>query len=313
VGLVGIYPQAIIRSWDASLGDGRRLPAADIANGIVAAAHAGRSVINLSLGGPDHDRAIDVAVEQAVRSGSLVVAASGNDGEDGNELSYPGANPHVLTVGATDQSDGPASFTTRSPFVDLSAPGVDIPVASALDDSWQPESGTSFSSPMVAGAAAWLWTARPTLDASQVAEILRRSARDVSTPGYDDATGYGILDVAAALAAPTPQADLPEPNDQASQATVVTTPKSTSRTVGGRVLAYDDPMDVLRVWLPAKKTVRIGVTSDGVSVSLAGVSRAGTSFTLSVRNTGKARNGYLIVTPQSGVRDAAYTLKLSVK
>ena len=55
---------------------------------------------------------------------------------------------------------------------------------------------------MVAGAAAWLWTVRPDLNADQVAQILRLSARDVATPGYDTATGYGILDLAAALASP---------------------------------------------------------------------------------------------------------------
>src|SRR6476659_2349737 len=64
VGLIGIYPQAVIRSYDASLGDGTRLPPADIANGILAAARAGRSVINLSLGGPGHDRLIDAAVTE---------------------------------------------------------------------------------------------------------------------------------------------------------------------------------------------------------------------------------------------------------
>jgi hypothetical protein len=313
VGLVGIYPQAIIRSYDASLGDGTRLPSADIANGILAAARAGRSVINLSLGGPGHDRLIDAAVTEAVKSGSLVVAASGNSGEEDNEVSYPGANPHVLTIGATNDKDAPASFTTRSPYVDLSAPGVDIPVASAIDDDWQPESGTSFSSPMVAGAAAWLWTVRPTLDASQVAEILRTSARDVNTPGYDDATGYGILDVQAALAAPTPARDLPEPNDDTSQATAVTSAARTATTVSGRVIAFDDPRDVLRVYLPARRTLSVKVASTGVGLTVAGVSRTGKSFTVSVRNRSKARSAFLTVKPQSGVRDASYTLTISAR
>src|SRR3954451_5116082 len=313
VGLVGIYPQAIIRSYDASLGDGTRLPSADIANGILAAARTGRSVINLSLGGPGHDRLIDAAVTAAVKSGSLVVAASGNSGEEDNEVSYPGANPHVLTIGATDDADAPASFTTRSPYVDLSAPGVDIPVASALDDSWQPESGTSFSSPMVAGAAAWLWTARPTLDASQVAEILRTTARDVSTPGYDEATGYGILDMQAALAAPTPARDLPEPNDDTSQATSAPSAAKTATTVSGRVMAFDDPRDVLRAYTPARKTLSVKVTSTGVAVTVAGVSGTGKSFTVSVRNGTKARSSFVTVKPQSGVRDATYTLKISAR
>jgi subtilase family protein len=311
VGLVGVYPEAVIRSYDASLGDGTRLPAAEIARGIVAAAQAGRSVINLSLGGDTPDPAIDAAVAQAVRSGSLVVAASGNSGDFDNAISYPGADPHVLTVGATDQNDRPASFTTRSSYVDLAAPGVDIPVASALDNSYQAEDGTSFSSPMVAGAAAWLWTARPTLDASQVAEILRTTARDVNTPGYDEATGNGILDVAAALAAPTPLADSPEPNDSVATATPLTTRVAPAKSVSGRVEMFEDPRDVYRIWLPARKRVAIRVNSTGVGVSLAGVGKNGKTFTFIVRNTTRTGHySYVVVSPQSGVRDSTYTLTL---
>ncbi len=81
------------------------------------------------------------------------------------------------------------SFSSRSRFVDLAAPGEDITVATALDDSWAPEAGTSFSSPLVAGAAAWVWTVRPELDASQLFEVMRRSAVDIDAPGRDDATG----------------------------------------------------------------------------------------------------------------------------
>lgn len=312
VGLVGIYPSALMRIYDASLGDGTRLPSSDIADGIDAAAAAGRSVINLSLGGFSHDRLIDTAVANAVRRGSLVVAASGNSGDQSNAISYPGANQHVLTIGATDRSDAAAVFTTRSNFVDLAAPGVDIPVASALDDSWQAESGTSFSSPMVAGAAAWLWTVRPELDASQVAEILRRSARDVSAPGYDDATGWGVLDMTAALSWPAPQRDLAEPNDDDASATVATTRGRQKRTLGGRVMAFEDPRDVLRVWVPAKKRLTVRVSSDGVAVSLLGVSRSGKAFTLAAANKKAGRNVFLVVRPRSGVRDAAYTLGISV-
>jgi subtilisin family serine protease len=313
VGVVGIYPQALIRSWDASLGDGTRLPSSDIARGIVAAAQAGRSVINLSLGGNEPDKAIDAAVEQAVRTGSLVVAASGNSGEEGNTISYPGANPHVLTVGATDESDQPASFTTSSPYVDLAAPGVNITVASALDNSWQGEDGTSFSSPMVAGAAAWLWTVRPSLDASQVAEILRRSARDVATPGYDEATGWGILDVAAALAAPTPQRDTAEPNDTTSSATTATTRGKQRTTISGRVMQYEDERDVYKVWLPAKKHVTVAVTSDGVSVTAAGATNKGKVFALRLPAQRAGHSTFLTVKPQLSVRDAAYKLAITVK
>ena len=325
IGLVGIYPTAVIRSYDASLGDGTRLPSSDIAAGIVTAARDGRSVINLSLGSAEPDPAISSAIAEAIRLGSLVVAASGNSGEEGSPPSYPAVNAHVLTVAATDQNDEPASFSSRSQSVDLAAPGVDIPVATALDNSYGPESGTSFSSPIVAGAAAWLWTVRPDLDADQVAEILRESARDVSTPGYDTATGYGVLDMAAALVAPTPLSDSAEPNDDAASATTLTTrTRPTGRTTG-RVAAYEDPRDVFRVWLPAKKRVAVTATSaSGVSLALSrgGIGSSsviststheGTTTSLSFTNRGAGRTAYLVVTPVRGVRSSTYTASLSAR
>ena len=156
-------------------------------------------MINLSLGSDGVEVAIQQAIETAIRKGMLVVAAAGNDGEAGSPLTYPASLPHVLTAAATDEQNQPTSFSSRSRFVDLAAPGQDITVASALDNSWASEDGTSFSSPLVAGAAAWVWTVRPELDASQLFEVMRRSATDIGTPGRDDATGYGLLNVPAAL------------------------------------------------------------------------------------------------------------------
>jgi hypothetical protein len=322
VGLLGLYPTATIRTYDASLGDGTRLPSSEIAAGIVAAAAAGRSVINLSLGGDSADPGIESAVAQAVRSGSLVVAASGNSGQEGNPLSYPGASPHVLTVAATDQNDQVASFSSQSPFVDISAPGVDIPVATALDNSYAPESGTSFSSPMVAAAAAWLWTVRPTLDASQVAEILRRSARDIGPPGYDVASGYGILDLTAALAAPTPLSDPAEPNDTLASALTVTTQLKPAGRASGRVAAFDDPRDDLRIWLPKGKRLTVTATAgSNVALSLRTSSSgqlAGSSIStgkpvLTYRNAVVGRAAFITVAPAQGVRTSDYALTFALK
>jgi hypothetical protein len=325
IGVVGIYPTAVMRSYDASLGDGTRLPAADIAAGILTAARAGRSVINLSLGSNQPDDLIDGAIAEAVRLGSLVVAASGNSGQEGSPPSYPADDPHVLTVAATDESDQVAPFSSQSQSVDIAAPGVDIPVATALDNSWALEDGTSFSSPLVAGAAAWLWTVRPDLDASQVAEILRESARDVGPPGFDTATGYGILDLTAALAAPTPQADSAEPNDDIQSAATVTTRSTPYGTTSGRVALYEDPRDVLRVWLPAKKRLTVTATSaPGVALALyqssltpvsrlASSTRTGANTVLSFTNRGVGRAAFLVVTPARGVRSSTYTASLSTK
>lgn len=341
VGLVGIYPKAVLRSWDAALGAGTRLDSREIATGILAAARAGRGVINLSVGGTSRDLAIELAVREAVASGSLVVAASGNDGEGGSPVGYPAALPHVTTVAATGPSGTVAAFSSRSPYVDLAAPGVRIPVAIAEGQNWQPEDGTSFSSPIVAGAAAWIWTLRPELTARQVAEILRRSARDIGTPGRDPSSGFGLLDVAAALGLPAPVRDPFEPNDDIDQvdprsdnylgkAPPLTTRSKLHSRVAGRVDEWEDPHDVFRVWLPARRwiTLSMRATDDGdLSLysstartvegrfggtgRLARAERPGTTERLVYRNTGRGRWAYVAVKLPPTTASSTYNLSVS--
>jgi hypothetical protein len=341
VGLVGIYPRAVLRSWDAAKGDGTRLEAGEIAGGILAAARVGRSVINLSLGSDASDLAIELAVSQAVATGSLIVAASGNDGDRGSALGYPAAYPHVTTVAATDRNGAVALFSSRSPYVDLAAPGTDITVASALGKNWRPASGTSFSSPMVAAAAAWIWTARPDLNAGQLAEVLRRSARDILPAGRDSSTGFGMLDVAAALALPTPIRDPYEPNDDIDEvdpngdryeakAPALTTTSRRSTRVSGRIDAYEDPRDVYRVWIPAsgRLTATLTATTDGdlalfgasapsvvgrfaTTGRLAAAAVRGTGERLVYANGKRGRWAYVVVKLPGGVQDATYTLAVA--
>ena len=329
VGLVGMYPTAVLRSYDLAGGGLRGNAATRLANGIRAAALAGRSVINLSLGERRRRVVVDEAIAEAVRRGNLIVAAAGNSGAVGNRLAYPGANAHVLTVGATDSTDRVARFSTRSPWVDLAAPGVNIPYASAEDGGFSVASGTSLSAPIVAAAAAWLWTVRPELDASQVAEILRRSARDIEAPGFDARSGHGVLDMQAALSVPTPAPDSAEPNDNVATAAALTTHTQPAGSTSGRVIVREDARDVVRVWLPAGRRFTTTVTADArVTVELfrggtrtvvggsaaSRLARASASMRAGLAYTAKrAQTAYLVVSPASGVRTAAYELAVEVR
>ena len=107
-----------------------------------------------------------------------------------------------------------------------------------------------------------------------MAEILRRSARDIGTPGRDSASGFGMLNVAAALALPAPIRDPYEPNDDVdeadpngnryvSKAPSLTTPTKRTTRVSARVDTYEDPRDVYRVWLPAAGTLTATLTATG--------------------------------------------------
>jgi subtilisin family serine protease len=336
IGLVGVYPLADLRSWDASpsgfLSDGSAI------QGILEAARGGPGLINLSFGGPGDDALLHEAILTAFQEGSVVVAAAGNDGTLGSPNSFPADFPHVLTIGATEPGDAVVNFSSASQFVDLAAPGVDIPVAEpTFDDAtgFTTASGTSFSSPMVAGAAAWVWTARPDLDKTQLLEVMRRSARDIDVRGYDIRSGYGMLDIPAALSYPTPTADPLEPNDDPEQiepgrlfkngVAPLTTAAQRSASLTARVERFEDPHDFYRAFVPAG--ARVTATTSGpvdlriyrrtprplkTTPAAASAHAGDVAERAAFRNT--ARQGvyvYVEVRPGTGVREAEYTLRVT--
>jgi hypothetical protein len=188
----------------------------------------------------------------------------------------------VLSIAGTDQTGGVARFSSRSAATDLAAPATDIPVAvpPGTDPSgYALFDGTSFSSPLVAGSTAWVWTARPTLDNTQMFELMRASARDLAPPGPDPDTGFGMLDIPAALTMPAPAPDPQEPNDDIRhvragglfrQATAgVTRPGRPRVAFAARLDSTEDPEDVYRVWVPGRRTVVATLRPNG-NAQLAG-------------------------------------------
>ncbi len=272
VGGEGVYPQARIRIYDVR----DELDDDSVIAGIEAAIAAGPSVINLSLGGPGNSRSLYEATLRALATGSLVVASSGNERDSGNPTIYPAAYPHVLTVGASDRASQPAEFSSSGPAVDLTAPGEELPFQDPLDPTnHYLVAGTSFSAPMVAAAAAWIRTVRGAMSVSQLSDLLRFSARDLAQPGYDERTGYGVLDIPAALAAPLPARDPQEPNDDISHVVAGGVFTAAKPLVSARFTAgldeIEDPRDVYRVSLARNRTLTVRVSSDDdVRVALFG-------------------------------------------
>jgi hypothetical protein len=267
-GVFGIFPGAPL----LSIGMPLQATCADGANGVITAARAKARVINLSFGTPSDCGTLFDAVQKAYASGSLVVASAGNEGGEGNPVIYPAAYPHVLSVAALDPTFNATEFSNRNTAVDVAAPGVGVPVAIPLAfdtdgtvDGITIAAGTSFSAPMVAGAASWLATARPALKNGQLADILRHSALDVGTPGYDPSTGFGLIRMPAALAFPTPDRDVLEPNDGITfvNGAVFGTPDpflwrgGGKRNLKGSADQVEDPLDVYRIRLAAKSRARI--------------------------------------------------------
>ena len=313
VGIVGVYPDAVLRVWDASpfgfLSEGSAI------QGIYEAAKLGPGVINLSFGGEDDDPMLDDAIRFAFREGSLIVAAAGNDGSTGSPPNYPAFYPHVLTVAATDEDNRVAAFSSVSQTVDLAAPGVHMPVAEPMTQDpggYISASGTSFSSPLVAGAAALVWTTRPDLDNTQLFELMRRSATDIAAPGFDSASGYGLLNIPKALQFRTPKQDPMEPNEQPREIEAhglfpsgnppLTTAGRPAGSINASVDRSEDPLDLYRIWAPAKRTLRAHVTG-AVTVKL--LERANRMHALAsgkhgvaaYPNSGKGRYVYVEVRP----------------
>ncbi|MGH3292490.1 MAG: S8 family peptidase [Trebonia sp.] len=178
-----------------------------------AAAH-GAKVITMSLGNGDGDLTSYTgceaqAVEKALAAGITVLAAAGNNGfnsatfvdggGDGqDDESFPAGYPGVIAVAALSQSGSRAYFSTVHSFVDVGAPGVDIPTVEE-NGAAVTEEGTSEATPLVAGVAALILSKAPGLAPYQVATAIERTA---SHPGsWNAETGYGGVNATAALAA----------------------------------------------------------------------------------------------------------------
>jgi subtilisin family serine protease len=233
-----------------------------IASGIKYAVDNGARVINLSIAGSDASATLQQAIDYAWSNNVVVVAAAGNAST--NTPMYPAACNHVLGVSATANNDSLAYFSSYGGYVQISAPGMMIWTTQSDPNhpygAWQ---GTSFASPIVAGVAALVISANPTLSNDQVAGLLEQSADDLGAAGYDPYFGYGRVNalraVSLASAAPGAVVSLPP----TAPAVVLSSPTSNSQfapgasislqamasagTAGGRITNFAFVIDGLMV------------------------------------------------------------------
>lgn len=168
----------------------------DLANGIRYAADKGARVINVSYSGV-HLGALQRAARYAQTKGAVVFMAAGNDGKNHRRWKN---HKQLVAVGSTNRDGSVSSFSSRGRFVDLVAPGSGI-LSLTTRDRTRLWSGTSFASPIAASVASLMLTANPRLSPWQVRRLLARTATDLGPVGRDNASGYGLVNAAAAVAA----------------------------------------------------------------------------------------------------------------
>ncbi|MEY4238591.1 MAG: hypothetical protein RL339_1192 [Pseudomonadota bacterium] len=206
--------------------DGCKLADSAIAQGVDRAVAAGARVVNLSLGGSAPSLSLRSAIARAASAGVVVIVAAGNDG-DSTDVGVDPNNPdpfatglrqagsgNVIIAGSVDKDNVFSAFSNRAGSEAnwfLSARGERVccvyengVLKITTDASGQRFqyvfSGTSFAAPQIAGAAALLFQAFPNLTATQVVDLLLRTARDAGTTGTDTTFGRGLLDLTAAFA-----------------------------------------------------------------------------------------------------------------
>ncbi|MDP2743835.1 MAG: S8 family serine peptidase, partial [Dehalococcoidia bacterium] len=196
-GVTGVAPEVELYSVKVVNQNGIALMSA-ILSGIEWAVDNNMQIINMSFGeflnGPP---ALITALEKAYQAGIVLVAGAGNMGDQGIIFS-PAIYEPVIAVGATDNNETRASFSSTGQDLELMAPGVDIQSA-IRGGGYGSGSGTSFSAPYVAGVAALL-IASGVASNVEVRRLLQSTAQDLGPSGRDSWYGYGLVNALRAVA-----------------------------------------------------------------------------------------------------------------
>ncbi|MFL6822763.1 MAG: S8 family serine peptidase, partial [Xanthobacteraceae bacterium] len=168
----------------------------NILKGIDWSVRQGARIINMSFAGPK-DPSLERVLKLAYDKGIVLIAAAGNAGPKSPPL-YPGADPNVIAVTATDADDKLFTGANRGKYISVAAPGVDILVP-APEGDYQITTGTSVAAAEVSGIVALLLERNPKLTPAEIRRILTMSAKRLGPGERDDNFGSGLIDPLQAL------------------------------------------------------------------------------------------------------------------
>ncbi|MCR5521900.1 MAG: S8 family serine peptidase [Lachnospiraceae bacterium] len=160
--------------------------------GIRYAADYGAKVVNLSLGG-SHSNYLDESVKYAINKGVTVCVAAGNEYSD-TVYSCPAHMTESIVVGAVDMYDTKADFSNIGDSLDVVAPGVGI-TSCVLNGQYDTYDGTSMATPHISAISAMLMLKYPDSTPARIESLIKSSARDLGSVGWDKYYGYGMPDL----------------------------------------------------------------------------------------------------------------------
>ncbi|SCW62501.1 subtilisin [Paenibacillus tianmuensis] len=173
-GIIGVAPQAILHPVKAFDQHGGAF-VSDIIGGIDWCVSSGVDIINMSFGMKTYSKALEAAVLSAYRSGIIVVASSGNEGNQA-EVDYPARLRQVIAVGATTRKGRIAPFSNIGKQINIYAPGEKV-YSTWLRGKYHELSGTSMATSHVTGVIALMLAKKPDLKPLRIKNLLRKHAR----------------------------------------------------------------------------------------------------------------------------------------
>lgn len=246
-----------------------------VAQAIIAAADAGAQVINISLGAYAGSTLLANAIGYALERGAVITSSAGND--QAAQLTWPAADPRVISVGAVDALGQQVTFSNTGAQLKVVAPGFELETA-WLDGHQVLISGTSASAPLVAGAIAAVMSETPGLTAQQAWQLLQDHSSEAGVAGVDPAYGHGVLNLGWTMN----RADLATVDtavaslyfdDAAGELVVVAQNRSAQGVAGLQLDISSDGGVVSRQlpWLPAGKTTTVTIPVSAAQLEKSGV------------------------------------------
>ncbi|MCT4354063.1 S8 family serine peptidase [Streptomyces sp. Je 1-79] len=199
-GLKGLAPDAKVipyRVSDTELQNNQRVNAFDMEEAIRAAADSDAQIINISFASEYYSSDVRKAVKYAQQKGKLLFAGAGNSGDKDNKPQYPASYPEAIAVAATTKDGEWAKYSQHGDYVDLAAPGSEIPGwCDEKFKSYCATEGTSNATAIASASAALIWSAHPDWTGNQVLRVMLDSAArgDDWEPGtLSRYLGHGVV------------------------------------------------------------------------------------------------------------------------